>query len=59
MSLDEAQSMDLIQEVNGFHFIVEESLDRLYPLLTIDYRNTLFARGFIFEIQNESSSTCG
>lgn len=58
MSLDEAGIDDVINEVEGIPFVLENSLNDQFEGVKIDYKKTMFNSGFIISLVGFNGSRC-
>lgn len=56
MVLDEPQKTDVVKEVDGIKFLIEEKIDAQYDSVTVDYQKTLFSKGFVVRLDGRSAS---
>ncbi len=59
MSLDEAKSTDVIKEASELTFVVDKELEDQFPSIEVDYKNSMFSKGFSVTLKGSSSSCCG
>ncbi len=56
MVLDEPQASDIVKDIDGISFVVDEKLDDQYDVVKVDYQKTLFSKGFIITLDGRSTS---
>ncbi len=56
MVLDEPKASDIVKEIDGIRFVVEQKIDKQFDAVKVDYQKTMFSRGFIITLDGRSTS---
>lgn len=59
LSLEETQKdTDVLKEIEGIKFVVDEYLDKTYKNVGVDYGTKFFRQGYIIGLQDGESGGC-